>query len=108
MQDDWALFFHIHKWFLGPDHGAWQAAEAERKLQNSCYDGKRIWLDWDKYVALHKEQHAIMESLIDYGYSRMDNGTKVHHFLRGIKRSEFKDMVKLSGPNQRNMAWILM
>ena len=46
-----------------------------------------MW-DWDKYVALHKEQHAIMESLTDYGFSGMDNGTKVLHFLQGIMSSE--------------------
>ena len=58
-----------------------QATEAERKLQNSHYDGKRNYWDWDKYVTHHNEQHVIMEHLTDYGYSDMDNDTKVHHFL---------------------------
>ena len=53
-----------------------------------------MW-DWDKYVALHKEQHAIMESLTDYGYSGMDNGSKVCHFLQGIKSSELEAMVNV-------------
>ena len=63
------MFFDVHKHFLGPYHVAREAADAEGKLQNSHYDGERKTWDWDKYVVLHKEQHAIIESLIDYGYS---------------------------------------
>ena len=77
MQNSQAVYFNIHNCFLSPDHVARQATEAERKLQDSHYGGERKSWDWDKYVALHKEQHAIMESLTDYGYSGMDNGTKV-------------------------------
>ena len=83
-QDGQAVFFDIHKHFLGPYHVARQVTEAERKLQSSHYDGERKVWDWDKYVALHKEQHAIMESLTDYGFSGMENDTKVRHFLQGI------------------------
>ena len=46
--------------------------------------------DQDKYVTFDKKQHAIMESLTDYGYSGMDNGTKVHHLLQGIKSTELE------------------
>ena len=67
MKDSQAVLFDIHKWFLGPDHVARQATEAKRKLQTSHYDGERIGWDWDKYVALYKEQHAIMESLTNDG-----------------------------------------
>ena len=61
------MFLDIHKWFLHPDHVAWQDAEAEEKLQNSHYDGENKTFDWDKYVTLNKEQNAIMESLKNYG-----------------------------------------
>ena len=44
-----------------------QATEAEEKLKYSDYDGERKDWDLDKYVVLHKEHHAIMESLTDYG-----------------------------------------
>ena len=72
--------------FLGTD----VATKAKRKLQNSHYDGKKKEWDWDKYVALHKEQLTIMESLTDYGYSGIDKGTNVHHFLKGIKSIELE------------------
>ena len=95
IQDGQAVFFNIHKHFLGPEHVARQAAEAEEKLQNSCCDGERKKWDWEKYVVLHKEKHAIMESLTDYGYSGMGNGTKVCHFLHSIKSSKLDAAVNV-------------
>ena len=53
-----------------------------------------MW-DWDKYVALHKEQHAIMEILTDYRYSGIDNGTNIHHYLQGIKSPELEASVNV-------------
>ena len=82
-----AVFFDIHNQFLGPNHVARQATETEGKLQNSHYDGERKMWYWNKYVALYKKQHVIMESLTDYRYSGMDNGTTVCHFLQGIALS---------------------
>ena len=61
-QYDQAVFIDIHKQFFRPGHVARQATETERKLQTSHYDSKRKGWDWDKYVTIHKEQHAIMES----------------------------------------------
>ena len=59
MQDGQAVFFDIHKYFIS----ARPAADVEQKWQNSHDDGERKPWDWDKYVALHKEQDAFMESL---------------------------------------------
>ena len=44
---------------------------------------------------LHKEQHAIMECFTDYGYSDMNNGTKVCHFLQGINSTELEVVVNV-------------
>ena len=71
---------YIHKQFLSPDHVARHAADAETKLYDSHCHGERKTWDWDKYIALHKEQHAIMESLTDYGYSGMGNGKEAATF----------------------------
>ena len=97
MQDGQAVFFNIHKHFLCPDHVARQAIEAEGKLQNSHYDGERKMWDWDTFVALHEEQHTIMENLTDYGYSGMENCTMVCHFLQGIKSPELEAAVNVVG-----------
>ena len=40
-----------------------------------------------------------MESLTDYGYSGMDNGTKVHHFLQVIKSTEVEVGLNVSKPD---------
>ena len=85
-----------------------QDTDVEGKLQNSHYDDERKTWDCHKYVAPHKEQYTIMESLTDYGYSGMDNDTKVKHFLQGIKVLSWRQQSMLSMPNQRNMAQISM
>ena len=36
-----------------------------------------------------------MKSLKDYGYSGMDNGTKVRHFLQGTKSPELEAVVNV-------------
>ena len=95
MQDNQAVYFNAHKHPLGPDYMTRQTTEAERKLQTSCYDGERKGWDWDKYVALHKEQHVIMENLTDYGHRGMDSGTKVCHFLQGIKNTELEAVINI-------------
>ena len=95
MHDNQAVSFNIHKHFLSPDHVARQATEIDGKLQNSHYDDARKTWDEDKYIGLHKEQHAIMKSLKDYGYSGMDNDIKVHHFLQGIKSPELEAVVNV-------------
>ena len=94
-QDGQAVFFHLHKPFLCSDHVARQTTEAERKLQTSHYDYERKGWDWDKYITLHKEQHTIMESLTYYDYSRMNNVTKVCHFLQGIKSTKLEAVVNV-------------
>ena len=82
----------IHRRLLGPDHVTRHAMEVERKLQNSHYEG---WV-WQKYVAFHKEQHTIVESLAGHGYSHIDNGTKVHYIFQGIRSTEIKTVVNVS------------
>ena len=92
-QDGQAVFFNVCKKLLGPNHVARQAAEAG-KLHNSQHDEKKGW-DWDKYVALHKEQHMIMESLADHGYSGINEGIEVCHFLQLIRNTELKAAINV-------------
>ena len=95
MQNGWAVIFGIHKQFFSPHHVARQAVDEERKLQNSHYDGKKKWWDWDMYDTLHKEQHKIIESFVNDGYSEVDKGTKVCHFLKGVKSTELEAVVNV-------------
>ena len=49
----------------------------------------------DKCVALHKDQHTIMECLIDHGYGSINIGTKVCHFLQRMKDTELEAAVNI-------------
>ena len=60
LEANWAITF------LGPDHVARHATEAEKELQNCHYDCEQKGWDLDKYDALYKKQHMIIESLVDY------------------------------------------
>ena len=42
-----------------------------------------------------------MESLRDYGYSGMDDGIKVYHFLQGFKSTEFEAAINVVWSKQR-------
>ena len=42
-----------------------------------------------------------MKSLVDHGYSGIDDGTKVHHFLEGIKSTELEAAANVVWANQR-------
>ena len=49
----------------------------------------------DKNDPFHTQQHAIMKSSIDYGYSGMDNSTQVCHILQGIKSPELEAAINI-------------
>jgi hypothetical protein len=69
------------------------AAEAEAKLGLVSYTGERNKWTWEKYVKIHAEQHAVLNGLTYYGYSGIDNGTKVRKLIAGIK-TDALDTVK--------------
>jgi hypothetical protein len=39
-------------------------------------------------VRIHAGQHSVLKGLKDYGYVGIDDSSKVHHLLKGIKTSE--------------------
>ena len=90
-----AEFFDIKKHFLQP----WPCGKAVNRSRRKATELPLWWSEKDmRFVFLHKEQHAIMKSLTDYGYSGMDNDTKVCQFLHVIKSPELKAAV--------NIVWI--
>lgn len=75
-----ALFQH----YLGPNNKNNIAAAAERDLMKLSYTGETKRYNFEKYVGGHKKCHNIFDGLVRYGYSSMDKGTKVRHFVNGI------------------------
>jgi hypothetical protein len=86
-------FLLILNHFLGPNNIDNMASEAEAKLGSVSYTGGRKKWTWENYVQNHAEQHAVLNGLTDYGYSGIDNGTKVRKLMAGIK-TDTLDTVK--------------
>jgi hypothetical protein len=78
-------FFLFWYHFLGPNNVDNMALEAEAKLGVVSYTGERKKWTWEKYVHIQAEQHAVLNGLTDYGYYRIDNGTKVRKLIDGMK-----------------------
>jgi hypothetical protein len=91
----YGIFAFLLLWnhFLGPNNVDNMASEAEDKIGSVSYTGKRKKWTWEKYVQIHAEQHAVLNGLTDYWYSGIDNGTKVHKLMAGIK-TDALDTVK--------------
>jgi hypothetical protein len=87
----WALYNH----YLGANNVDNMSAKAERKLMDTTYSGEKRRWNFEKYVRLHVEQHAVLEDLVQFGYSGIDEGSKVRYLVRGVKTDKL-DTVKTS------------
>ena len=83
------LYLH----YLGPNNVDNMATMAEDKLKNTVYNGEQRRWDFEKYINVHKQQHSIMEGLVEHGYTGIDPRSKVRYLLDGIKTDKF-DAVK--------------
>jgi hypothetical protein len=75
------LFDH----FLGPKNMGNMSSENETKLTSTLYNGEKKRFTWEAYVRIHIEQHSVLNGLKDYGYAGIDDSSKFHHLLKGIK-----------------------
>jgi hypothetical protein len=67
--------------------GTWLNA-AETKLSSTLYNGEKKRFMWETYVRIHTEQHSVLNGLKEYGYSGIDDSSKVRHLLKGIKTTD--------------------
>ena len=58
------------------------------------YSHEKCNWNFEKYVKLHKDQHVILEGLIECGYAGIDPRSKVRHLLKAIKTTAF-DTIKM-------------
>ena len=80
--------------FLGTNTVNNRITEAESKLNSSTYNGEKRRWNFEAYVRLHTEQHAILSDLEDHGvYKGLDGRSKVRMLINGIKTSEM-DTIK--------------
>jgi hypothetical protein len=80
------LFDH----YLGPNNVGNIDNAAETKVSITIYNGKKKRFTWETYVRIHTEQHSALNGLKDYGYSGIDDSSKVRHLLKGIKTTELE------------------
>ena len=53
------------------------STQAERKLEMANYSGEKHNWNFEKYVKLQKDQHAILKGLVEHGYAGIDTRSKV-------------------------------
>ena len=78
------LFRLLFDHYLGAEHVTHQANKVETRIANLSYKGEQKNWGWDKYVDAHIEQHIIAKNLMPYGYSGIDERSKIRHLLGGI------------------------
>ena len=91
----WLALWHN---YLGPNNVDNMATKAERVLSTSVYHGQSSRYGIDQHILVHKAAHATLEGLMDYGYTGIDNRSKVRYLLDGIKT------VKLDAPKSQIMS----
>jgi hypothetical protein len=92
-RDGRAAFNNLFTHFLGPNNVDNMATLAENKLQSTVYNGEQRRWDFERYVNVHKQQHSVLEGLVEHGYAGIDPRSKVRYLLEGIKTDKF-DAVK--------------
>ena len=66
---------------------------AEDKLASMMHDREKHHWNFEKYVKIHIDWHAILAGLVEHGYSSIDERSKVCHLMNGIKTRDL-DPVK--------------
>ena len=86
-------YLSLYDHYLGENNVDTMSTRAESRFEKTMYSGeKRNW-NFEKYVKVHANQHAILEGLVDYGYAGIDEQSKVRHLLKGI-RTDKLDTIK--------------
>jgi len=80
----------LHDHYLGPNNVQHMALQARTKLQNTHYTGEKPRWNFEKFVRVQVQQHIVLESLVSYGYSGIDEPTKVQYLLDGVKTDKLE------------------
>ena len=74
----------LYQHFLGPNNVDNMATQTEDKLKNTAYHGEQRRWDFERYVNVQKQQHSIMEGLMEHGYKGIDPRSQVRFLMDGI------------------------
>ena len=53
------------------------SSDAERTLQKTSYHGEQCRWNFERFVKIQVDAHAILEGLVEHGYSGIDSRSKV-------------------------------
>jgi hypothetical protein len=96
--DGRGAFLALHTHYLGANHVNNMASEAESKLAKAMYHGEKRRYNFESYISALNEQFQILNGLKRYGYSGIDEASKVRRLNTGIKTD------KLNAPKAQIMA----
>ena len=96
-------YYALHNHFLGINSVNTQAAQAETALREAVYYGKPRYT-LETYLTVHKKQHEILTNLKKYGYSGIDEGSKVRYLHTGMQCPELQPakMALMANPQYNN------
>ena len=84
-RDGSMAYLNLNGHYLGVNNVDNMSTLAEAKLASTLYDGEKHHWNFEKYVKVHVNQHVILVGLVEHGYSGIDERSKVHHLMQGIK-----------------------
>jgi len=78
-------FFNLELHYLGVKSIVNMAATAGKRIQTNSYHGETRKWNFEKYVSMHIDQHAISNRLREHGHAGIDKQTIVRYLTAGIK-----------------------
>jgi hypothetical protein len=78
-------FLGLKGHYLGVNNVDNMSTMAENRMKTTLYHGEKRRWNFECYVKVHIDQHAILQGLVAHGYSGIDERSKVRHLVNGIK-----------------------
>jgi hypothetical protein len=97
-RDGRGAFQALHTHYLGANHVNNMASIAESKLTQAKYYGEKRRYNFESYISTLNEQFQVLNNLRRYGYSGIDEASKVRRLNSGIKTE------KLNAPKAQIMS----
>ena len=98
----WTLMTEFYE---GEDFKTRMKDTAFSKIMNTFYRGDSIRFSFEKYISVHKQAHKMLEDANYNNGMGLDDSTKCHHFIAGIKEQaglEYALCTARSNPQYRD------
>jgi hypothetical protein len=83
--DGRGAYLALYDYYLGTSNTQNISCKAEALLDKLRYTGESKQYNFHKYATQHKECHIVLNNLKDFGYSGIDEASKVRCFMDGIQ-----------------------